>query len=1221
MTATSLAAWMASALVIFAIVPTAFVLAREAIRRRRTRAALERVAAATRTSTTSQGDIAALAASLRERFDAATIERTVEEMLRATDDRARSAAARLFAELALVDRYTKVLRSARRWSDRAHAAEVLGLAGASAAVPALVAAMNDRYEDASSVKAAATAALAKLRDTTAIPLLVSELAALDEGSARSVAEALVAFGGLAVGPLLELLADPTHATGRVWAARILGRIGDARATEDLVARLHDRDDLLRMAAAEALGAIADARAIQPLIRATLRDPAPQVRAHAAAAVARIEGERAIDVLVAALADPDYATRLRALEAFEAIRVEDTSHLESALRDPNIDVRRRAALALERVGYLDRIIKDLTSPDKVTRERAYAAASELGSVGLLDSVVAYIHHESFEVRALVARICGELGVARIAPLLKSRLNDESWPVRAALVEALGRLKAPDTSGALVELLTDPEEPVREAAAEALTSFAPAELAPYIVPLTAAYDAGSVVVRTQVVTLVSRFEGDAADPLLVRASVDASDAVRLRAVTALGDRTGEMRVQPLVARLTDASLDVRMAAVAALGSAASNEAFEGLLGALAGAAPALRDRIAESLSRGARQQLFLRLDELEKTSSLDVRLGVAWTLGKCRDPKGVPLLARFLRDQSAVLRASAAGALAKISDREAREALLTAAEDPNGRVRAAVVNALGRAPAISTRPREDRDDAEVRIITKLERCTRDPDPFVRNRALVSLACVARTSIESRIEELGREAALAARLVAGAIIGTEATLSVVLDGLAAPGVLDDVLTFLRHEDPGVRSLFFSAVHLEDPTAEGPTPADVPGLVVQYESLLRTSLDVPSRRFAVRALGRLLGGRSVDVLADALSSDPAEDVRLQAAHALLHRRDDAVARKALVRAVGDPSPDVALAALHALAGRRDREVATALARRLGAGPTAVQRLTESTLADIHRDDPWPFLDWMMGVDVPELLVPAVRVLEQMASPVTAPLLAELVRSRSSALRAAAVRAIGALPSPDVSLLATMAQDPSEDVRLAVLETMVWTGESLLRANPLRNDPSVRVRAALAASLARFEGAATKTALKVVGSLLDDASPTVRATALATLMESDDPSGLQEFMRVWPSTALDVRFELRSEARARAVTDHLATLLTTSTETSLRRAAVTAMGALAASGVEERLAPALQDPSPDVRVAAIQALAALDLPSARARIAQMASDPDVSVREAARRSVVRTVG
>ncbi|HVJ94238.1 MAG TPA: HEAT repeat domain-containing protein, partial [Labilithrix sp.] len=547
---------------------------------------------------------------------------------------------------------------------------------------------------------------------------------------------------------------------------------------------------------------------------------------------------------------------------------------------------------------------------------------------------------------------------------------------------------------------------------------------------------------------------------------------------------------------------------------------------------------------------------------------------------------------------------------REALLTAAEDPNGRVRAAVMNALGRAPA-----------TEPRIIAALEKGTRDPDAFVRNRALVSLAFVARDNVADRLDELSREASNAARLVAAAIMGTEATVAVALDGIATPGTLDDIIKFLAHEDPSVRATFFSAVHLEDPVGPRPKPADIPGLVAQYENLLRTSLDVTSRRFAVRALGRLLGGRSIDVLADAVSSDPAEDVRLQAAEALQQHAADAIARKALVRAVGDPSPEVALRALTALAGRREPEIAAALARRLGAGTVEVQRLTESTLADIHRDDPWPFLDWMMGVDVPELLTPAVRVLRLMGSPQTAPLLRELARSRSPALRAEAARALGDLPTRDEETLAAMTEDPSEEVRLAVLDAMVWTSESLLRANTLRTDPSQRVRAALAVSLGRFEGAATKAALKVVASLVDDASPVVRAAALATLMASSDPTGLHEFMRVWPATALEVRFELRSDPRAVTITESLSKRLTSVTEASLRRAAITAMGALRVPGVEEMLAPALQDPSPDVRIAAIQALAALELPSARARIAQMASDPDVSVREAARRSVVRTVG
>jgi HEAT repeat protein len=1208
-TATALAGWMTAALVVLAIIPTAFVLSREALRRRSTKAALAKANEAARIS--GEGtSAAAVAAALRAQFDTATIERAVELMLRSTDEKTRLLGCRLFSELDLVAHYAKTLAEGRRWSERTHAAEILGLGGASSAVPALVAAMNDRFEDEMSVKAAATNALAKLRDATAIPLLVGELIALDEGSSRSVAESLVVFGSLAVAPLLDLLSNPAHPMARVWAARILGRIGDNRATEDLVTRLHDRNDLLRMAAAEALGAIADTRATQPLIRATLRDPAPQVRAQAAAAVARIEGDRAIDVLVAALADPDYATRLRALEAFEAIRVEDTAPLESALRDPNVDVRRRAALALERVGYLDRVIGRLTSEDRVTRERAHAAVAELGNVGLLDSVVAYIHHQSFEVRASIARICGELGVARVAPLLRSRLNDESWPVRAALAETLGRLKAPDTVPVLVPLLVDPEESVREAVADALTNFPPAELAPHIELLIAAYDQGNVLVRTKMIVLIARLPGRDADPTLVRASLDASDSVRLRAVTALGDRAGEVMVEPLVARLTDASLEVRMAAVAALGSAATTEAFEGLLSALAGALPDVRDRIAESLSRGARQQLFLRLGEIEKTPSIDVKVGVAWTLGKCGDPAGVPVLSRFLRDPNAVLRASAAGALAKIADAGAREALRLAVEDPNGRVRAAVVNALGRAPA-----------SDAGVVAALERCTRDPDVFVRNRALVSLASVQRDALAPRLVELSREADAAAQVVAAALVGTEAMLSSVLEGLAVTSMLDEVMAFLAHEDPSVRTAFFAAVHLEDPVLAGRESADILGFVSQYENLLRTSLDVESRRFAVRALGHLRGGRSVDVLADVLSSDPAESVRLQAADALRERAGDAIARTALTRAVGDPSPDVALRALEALAGRREAEIGRALARRLGAGPAPVQRRVESTLAALHRDDPSPFLDWMMGVDVPELLVPAVRVLEEMASPSTLPLLRELVRSRSAALRAASVRALGGLPEPDLSILDAMAEDPSEEVRLAVLETMVWNGESLLRANLLRNDPSIQVRAALAASLDRFEGPATRAAIKVVTSLLDDAAPVVRAAALVTLAASGDPAGLHAFAQAWPSVALDARFALRAEPRAAAVAKRLSALLAQGSESALRRAAVLALGALSTPDLVELLLPSLRDPSPEVRVAVIQALSSVNDAAIRPRLAEMLSDPDVSVREVARRSTLRTVG
>ncbi len=174
------------------------------------------------------------------------------------------------------------------------------------------------------------------------------------------------------------------------------------------------------------------------------------------------------------------------------------------------------------------------------------------------MVAYVHHESFEVRAIVARICGELGVGRVAPLLRSRLNDESWPVRAALAEALGRLKQPDTSAALVPLLVDTEESVREAAADALTSFPPSELTTHMDAFAAAYDNGSVLVRTKMV--VSWRASRESWPIrcsFERAWTRATRFVCARS-PALGDGNGEVMVEPLVARLTDASLEVRMAA---------------------------------------------------------------------------------------------------------------------------------------------------------------------------------------------------------------------------------------------------------------------------------------------------------------------------------------------------------------------------------------------------------------------------------------------------------------------------------------------------------------------------------------------------------------------------------------------------------------------------------------------------------------------------------------
>jgi HEAT repeat protein len=287
-----------------------------------------------------------------------------------------------------------------------------------------------------------------------------------------------------------------------------------------------------------------------------------------------------------------------------------------------------------------------------------------------------------------------------------------------------------------------------------------------------------------------------------------------------------------------------------------------------------------------------------------------------------------------------------------------------------------------------------------------------------------------------------------------------------------------------------------------------------------------------------------------------------------------------------------------------------------------EAALARLHRDDPMPFLDWMMGFDVPDLLTPAVRVLARMGSPETLPLLQELLRSQSASVRATAVRAVANLPVADAAAaLEPMAQDPSEDVRKAVVDAITWNTSTLTRLALLRRDPSVAVRVGVATALQRVIGASAKSAHKALESMLTDASAVVRAAAFASLAGSADADGLRAFGRLWPQAALDTRLALRGEPRVGPLSQRMATRLVSSADPAERRTAVVALGALGGTEFATHIAPALRDPTPDVRVAAIQALASVDDAKVRALITEMLTDPDAVGQEAARRSLLYNVG
>jgi HEAT repeat protein len=1201
---------LAAAAVLLGLGPMAYVLLRQArSRRQRSAALLELERARTLVTGGPGADLNEVAGALAA-FDVATIDVALEQLFaQPGTPEQRVWLSKLAAKLGVVERYCQQARHARTWNARAQAVSMLGKLAAPGAVATLAEVLRDRNED-DAVRRVAADAMAALADEDSVGPLIAELRLVDEQATSRVAEALIRFGSAATQGLVALLAEKDNLKARVWSARILAATRDPRSFDALHVGLRDRSDLFRAACAEALGQLGDERALQMLMQVALRDPAPIVRSQAATAAALIGGTVAVDVLVAALGDPDYATRLRALEAFESMRLSDTSPLEKALGDSNAEVRRRASLALERLGYLDRIVEQLASPDKKARAASYAALLQLGRAGVVEAIVGRLRHESMQVRAAIAKACGELRAERVGPALIEALDDPAWPVRATLCESIGQLRPTQGGPALVAMLADPEESVREAAATALATYAGTDLKLNGAAIRVVFDSGNIPVRLAMLAIAHHLDDPDVRQLLVDATHDSSEAVRLRAVANLVGRPNAAAIPALVAALTDPSLDVRMAAIPALGAAGTAESFEALLRTLPGAPPELRERVAEALSGVGRQHFLGSIEALARSEILDIRIGVAWTLGKIGDPQGIPVLCSFLRDPDARLRASAAGALGKIPSPAAIGALVSALDDPDPKTRAALVNALGKTTGSL---RHVRDALERRLY--------DPDAFVRNRAGIALARVSGPEAEAlaRSQEAAQLLDDAALTVMLGLVGTAETVALALRALADPARLPDIQRYLDREEPAVCTQFLQNLRLNDgATPDLATRLDPAVLVVQYVRLMATSPDSRQRRAAVEAVAGLSAAAHVGVFADALSGDPDDDVRLRCAQ-VLAGIDEEVARSALIKAIADPNPKVGVAAVEGLRGRHEPSVTSALFRRLGAAARSVSDAIEQALAELYRDDLPGFIDRAMGASRQAPIVAAVRVLALMGQPSAMPLLRELLRAQDPGVRAAAVLATARTAAPESAhLVARMLDDPHELVRIAALEAIADDGARNLGTLLLaRSDPAEMVRAKLCLLLDRFPGAASR---RIVEAMVDDSCAEVRAAALLTLLVYADVESLRRFADQWTDAAPDTIRAAQSEARAPIVTRRLANLLAVSADTALRTVVVFAIGALAVENYEQILLPVLRDPRSVVRTTAARALASSSKPHVKDRLRDLQQDPEFAAAEPASRRFSRPI-
>ena len=318
------------------------------------------------------------------------------------------------AAMALGDKYT-----------RRFAAQAIGRIGAGAkeAMPDLRRAMQSK--DASLRVAAALALWQVAEDRAAIDVISKMLAADDVNAAHEAALAMTHLGSAgrpAVGDLIRALESGTEDVRRS-AARALGQLGPV-ATAALTEALGSSSVSVRRAAAQGFGWLG-----QAVTEKVLHND--RVKMSVFQSVYDRLNASAVAALRIALADKDSDVRRLSAEALGTIGPVAVPTLIEAMKEPNADLRRAAALALERIETRSPLGEVL--PERADHFRKASASSLVAAIGSHDPLV----------RRYAVRMFASLGVGSVAPEARPQLvrllKDDNVQVRRYAFTSLRQIR--------------------------------------------------------------------------------------------------------------------------------------------------------------------------------------------------------------------------------------------------------------------------------------------------------------------------------------------------------------------------------------------------------------------------------------------------------------------------------------------------------------------------------------------------------------------------------------------------------------------------------------------------------------------------------------------------------------------------------------------------------------------------------------------------------------
>lgn len=993
-----------------------------------------------------------------------------------------------YDKLGIVDRYVHKLENGRGWAERAFAARFLGEIGSVKAVAPLIRVMRNTREEDRDVRMAASRALGRIRDPRALEPLLDALAAPESWLPARVAEVVLQFGDGAFEPLVRLVQRHDDTNARAWACQILGDLGNARAVPVLLGCLADINDQVRARAASALGKLGDKRAVADLIRIMLADPVPYVRIQVVRALGALGDPRALHYLIDALKDGEWWVRIRVVEALEQLGEQAIEPLYLALEDRDKEVRARAAMTLERLGALDRLIVRLADLDAGAREKLLVA----GQAGVVEILIEALEHADPRVRFMIVEILGEIRNPAVSVALVARLEKEPDPrIRAGAVRALASAQETSAAVAISKLLGDANDGIRIEAVRALERILVEDPLGLLGP---ALRDPEPRVRAGAAVVLGKVGAETAVESLLELLSDADATVRTEAARALGLLRAEAAVPRLMESFYDHALTVQVASARALGQIGSSACLETLVRGLENAGTELGGAIAWAVGQISWSDPERLIDVLFQGNDRSSRMGALAALAQMGHDVGRELIRSMLGDADEVVVEEAVRMLGRLRDRDALPQLHALLASPMEATRLRVMEALC---AIA-------DPASAAV---LRQSVFDPSPRVRAQAVLALGALEdRESADLLrgilVSERSTPEMQAHALLVLMAFGRDTDLEAVLEGLQRIALYEFLHERHRLEDPVLRGLVErvqAADCIEFRVASTAVRADLEASLVQDLG----SVAVPERRVRIVATLQALGARAAyPAVWRTFYKDPSEEVRVAALRFLAVNAPADEFFRLLVDALNDLQPRVRSESVRHLHAVPVERVLPLLRGHLSTRDAALQAtLVEylAALADEHLDE---FLDGVMGADLePAAREVLVRVLGRTRHHQAADLLATFLEGDAPELRRAAVETLNEVPAARAAeMIQRCLGDPDVQVRLGAVDAAAGLGATngggLLRH--ALADPAAVVRRAAVLRLARLEPHAAGDAFRAAAR---DADEPVRAAALAALLsEGSEP-------------------------------------------------------------------------------------------------------------------------